>query len=102
MGEEVAAHAMVGFQMADDRLDGGTALQFALDRLGDAPSLARDVDPELVRLRGIVAAIAAVGDDARHLYADLRLHVRNDDGERVAVVRIARQRLHMGHELAAL
>jgi len=44
-------HAMVGFQMADDRLDGGTASQFALDRLGDAPSLARDVDPELMRLR---------------------------------------------------
>jgi hypothetical protein len=31
VGEEVAAHSVVGLQMADDRLDGGATPQFALD-----------------------------------------------------------------------
>ena len=32
VGEIVAAHAVLGFEMADDGLDGGPAAQFALDR----------------------------------------------------------------------
>ena len=52
--------------------------------------------------RGVVAAIAAVGDDAGEACADLRLDLRNYGRQRVAVVRVARQRLGVGDELAAL
>jgi hypothetical protein len=40
MGEIVAAHAVLGFEMSDDRLDGGASSQLALDDLGDAALLA--------------------------------------------------------------
>ena len=68
-GEIVSTHAMLGLGMADDRLDRRTAAEFAFDRLGDAASLARDIDLELVVGRSVVAAIAAVGDDAREVRA---------------------------------
>jgi hypothetical protein len=58
-------------EMTDARLDGGAAAQLAFDRFGDAPLLAGDVDLEPVVGRGVVAAIAAVGDDAREAGADL-------------------------------
>ena len=35
----VAAHAVLGFEMADDGLDGGAAAQLALDLVGHAPFL---------------------------------------------------------------
>jgi hypothetical protein len=63
-GEVVSAHAVLRLRVADDRFDGGTAAQLAFDGLGDAASLAGDIDLELVVGRGVVAAIAAVGDDA--------------------------------------
>lgn len=53
-------------------------------------------------LGGIVAAIAGIGDDAGETGADLRLGGGDDPGERMAVIRVARQRLDMGDELAAL
>ncbi len=46
--------------------------------------------------------ISAVGDDAGEAGADLRLHLGDHRRQRVAVVRIARQRLHVGDELADL
>ena len=55
MREVVAAHAMLGLEMADARLDGGAAAQVAFDRCGDAPFLAGDVDLEPVLDRGVVA-----------------------------------------------
>jgi hypothetical protein len=58
-------------------LDGGTAAQLAFDGLGDAASLAGDIDPELVTGRGVVAAIAAAGDDAGKARAD---HLRRRRG----------------------
>ena len=67
----------------------------------DAPLLAGGVDPELVLGRGVVAAIAGIGDDAVELVADERLHRRDDRGERVPVIRIAGQRGDMGDELTA-
>ena len=75
--------------------------EFAFDRLGDAASLTRDIDLELVVGRSVVAAIAAVGDDAREVRADLRLDLRDHGREGVAVVGVARHRLGVGDELAA-
>jgi hypothetical protein len=52
--EKVAAHAVFGLEVADDRLDGGSAARFKLD-LGRYPALvAGDEDSELV---GTSAAI---------------------------------------------
>ena len=48
-----------------------------------------------------MAAIAAVGDDAADRGADLLLHVGDDLRQRMAVVRIAGQRLHVRDELPA-
>ena len=51
--EIVAAHAVLGLEMADHRLDRGTALHLAADGGGDPADLARDPDPELV---GVIVA----------------------------------------------
>ena len=85
----------------DDRFDRRAAAEFTFDGLGDAASLAGDVDLERVVGRGVVAAIAAVGDDASEVGADLRLDLRDDGGERMAVIGVAGQRLGVGDELAA-
>lgn len=66
VGEEVSAHAVIGLGVADHRLDGGAALHLALDGLGHAPPLAGDEHPEFAVRRRIVAAIAAVGENALH------------------------------------
>jgi hypothetical protein len=71
-GEVVSAHAVLRFRVADDRFDGGTAAQLAFDGLGDAASLAGDIDPELVAGWGVVAAIAAY---RRHLRIRPRLSI---------------------------
>ena len=71
--EEVAAHAVFGLDVADDGFDGRAAAQFALDSVGDATPLARDIDLEPHVGRSVVAAIAAVGDDAGQGRADLGL-----------------------------
>ena len=47
-GEVVSAHAVLGLGVANDRFDRGAATQFAFDGLGDAASLAGDIDLELV------------------------------------------------------
>ena len=49
-----------------------------------------------------MAAIAAVGDDAGKVRADLHLDLRDHGREGVAVVGVARHRLGVGDELAAL
>ena len=61
--EIIAAEAVLGLEMADDRLDGGAAFHLAADRLGDTANLAADPDPELVRM--VVAAIAPMSDMGR-------------------------------------
>jgi hypothetical protein len=58
--EIVAAHAVLGLEMADDGLDGGPAAQFALDLRRYPSLLAGDKDPELVTGLCIVAAVALV------------------------------------------
>ena len=67
---------MLGLGVADDGFDGRASPQFALDGVGDAALLAGDIDLEPLVGRGVVAAIAAVGDDAGEARADLRLDLR--------------------------
>src|SRR3984957_10571619 len=98
----VSALAMLGLGVSDDQFDRRAAAEFAFGSLGDATSLARDIDLELVTGRGVVAAIAAVGDDAGEVGADLGLDLRDHGGERVTVVGVAGQRLGMGDELTTL
>ena len=76
-GEIVSANTMIGLGVTDDRFDRRAAAESALDGLGEAASLAGDVDLELVIGRSVVAAIAAVGDDAGKACADLRLDLRD-------------------------
>src|SRR5260221_13315031 len=71
--EMVAAHAVLGLEMTDDRLDRGSALHLAADGFGDVADLAADPNPELVRM--IVAAIAlmdAAGVGRREAAPDRR------------------------------
>ena len=102
IAEIVAAHPMLGFEMADDGLDGGASSHLALDLWGDAPLLACDEDPELVIGRRVVAAITLVGEETQNRIADERFHVGDHFRQGVAIVGIARQRFDMGYELAAL
>jgi hypothetical protein len=101
MGEVIAAHAVMFLEMADDGLNGGTPFELALDLRREAGLLAARVGLELVFGRSVVAAIASIGDTTLEHVADERLHLRNDRGERVPVIRIAGQRCGMGDELAA-
>jgi hypothetical protein len=86
MGEVIAAHVVVLLEVADDGLDGGPPLEFALDLRREAALLAAGVDLELVIGWGVVAAIAGIGDAAIEDIADERLHLRNDRAERVPVI----------------
>jgi hypothetical protein len=101
VGEIVAAHAVVVFAMADHWLDGGPALELALDLLGNAPLLAGGVDPELVIGPGIVAAIAGIGDDALEHIADRRSMTGMTDASVCPSQGFTGQRRHVGDELAA-
>lgn len=101
VGEMIAPHAVIVLEMTYYRLDGSTAFERAFDLIGDAALLARRVDPEPVLGRSVVAAVSGVGDDAFERVAEKRLDPWNDRGERVPVVRVARQRRDMGDELSA-
>lgn len=89
-GEVVSAHAVVGFQVADDGLDGCPAAQVALDRPRHAAFLSGGVDLEAVGRRCVVAAVSGVRDDSGKRDADLSLDHRNDGRERMAVIGFSR------------
>jgi len=61
----IAAHPVLGLQMADDWLDRGAAFHLAADPSGDAAHLAGDPDAEFVLM--VVAAIALVDRDTAGL-----------------------------------
>ena len=63
MGEVIAAHAVMFLEVADDRLDGGPPLNSRLIG-GVMRRFWLVLDLELVIGRGIVAAIAGIGDEA--------------------------------------
>lgn len=58
----------------------------------DTALLSCGVDAELVPGWRIVAATAGIGDDAVERVAEVRFDSWNDGGERVAVIRVSRQR----------
>ena len=101
MGQMIAAHAVLGLEVADNRFDGGAPSHLPFDLRRDAALLACSEDLELVFGRRIVAAIAGIGEDAFEDVADERFDPRDDLGERVAVLRIAGQRRDMSDVLAA-
>lgn len=71
-GEVVAAHPMLGLDVADDGLDGGAAAHLARDGRDDAAFLAlMNTCGSAVRM----AAIARVGEDAADLITDGFFHV---------------------------
>src|SRR3546814_17052945 len=80
MGEVIAIHPVVGFEMTDDGLDGGSSVELALDGLGDASLLSCCVDLELVAIGGVVIAIAGIGDAAGEPGAECRLGGGGDPG----------------------
>jgi len=69
--EVIATHAVLGFEMADDRLDRGTVLHLTADRTGHAAHVADDPDAAFVGV--VVAAIAPV--DMNVGLAQRRQHV---------------------------
>jgi hypothetical protein len=99
VGEVIAAHAVIVFEMSDDGLDGGATFELASDLLIDPSFLAGGADPKLMFRRGAVTAIAGIGEDAIEHVAEEFLHGRNDVRQRMPVVRVARRR-DMGDELA--
>jgi len=92
---------MIVLEMPDHGLDGGTTFELAFDLLIDPAPLAGGVDLELLFGRGIVTAIAGIGDDAIEHIAEERLHIGDDFGKSVPVIRVAGKRGDMGDELAA-
>ena len=86
--------------MADDRLDGGSALHLAADGGGDAADLAGDPDPEPVGMA--ITAITLVDVDAAGLDAGELLQIGDDGTEGMAIIRIAMQRLGVEDKLATL
>ena len=102
MVEVVAVHPVLVLEMPDHWFDGGAAAHLAFDLRRETAPLLGSVDFELVIGRRVVAAVAGVGVQALDLIADQLFDRRDDLGERVPIIRIARQRLGMDGELAAL
>jgi hypothetical protein len=73
--EVVAAHLVLGLDVADDGLDRGAATHLAADRGGDATHLGADPDAELLQV--IVPAGAFVDMDAAGLDPGQRLQLGN-------------------------
>ena len=91
---------VIGLEMADHRLDGGSASHLAADGLGDTADLAGDPDLEPVGV--VVTAIALVAMDSADRNACEPFEVGDDRTECVAVIGVAVQGLGMQHELPAL
>jgi hypothetical protein len=94
-----AAEMAVVFHVTDRGLDGGAAPQFAFDDAEYAALLAGDEDAAWAF--GVVAAVSLVDIGALDGPAGEPFGGGDDGAERVAVIRIAQQRLGVEHELAA-
>ena len=89
----------VGLHVADHGLDGGATSQFAFDEAEHAALLSGDENA--VWVCGVVAAVSLVDIGALDVAAGEPFGGVDDGAERVAVVRIARQRLGVQDELTA-
>lgn len=69
----IAVHAVLGLNMADERLDSRATLHLATDGTRDAADQTRDPNPEPVRM--VVAAVPFIDVDAASLQASELLHV---------------------------
>ena len=81
--EIIAAHAVLGLEMADNGLDRRPSLHLALDGGGGTSDLAGDPDPELVRV--VVALVALIQMDALGRDAGQLGEVGDHGAEGVAV-----------------
>ena len=89
----------VGLHVADHGLDRGATSQFAFDDVEHAALLSGDENA--VWVCGVVAAVSLVDIGALDVAAGEPFDGVDDGAERVAVVRIARQRLGVQDELTA-
>src|SRR5437764_3963127 len=80
--------------------NGGAAPHLATDRFRDPAHLAADPHPEFLFV--IVTSVPLVDMDAASLDAGLLLQFGDDRSQRMAVKRVAMQRLGVQHELAAV
>src|SRR5947207_4669028 len=94
--EIIAAHAVLGLGMADDRFDGGAAPHLATDRFRDPAHLAADPHPELLFV--ILTAVPLVDMDAAGLDGGLLLRFGDATAPRLAGKWAAMQRLGVQHE----
>src|SRR5262249_21433977 len=97
--EVVAAHPVLGLEVANDRLDRGTAAHLAADRGSDAAHLAADPDAEFVCV--VVTAIALVDMDAAGLDPGQRFQFGDHRPQSVAIKGVVVQGLGVQHKLAA-
>ena len=95
--EMAAAEVAIDLHVSDDGFDRRATSQFALDDAEDAALLTRDEDA--TRIGRVVAAISLVDIGALDGAAGELLGGINDAAERMPVIRVARQRLGVEHEL---
>ena len=88
--QEVPSKVAIGLHVADDGLDGGGPAQLASDGGRDAAFLAGDEDLSALGFHA-VAAISAINIGAGDGNACDPLHLLDLAGQRVAVIRVARQ-----------
>ena len=97
--EIATAQVTFGLEMTDDRLDGGSASQLALDNSEDTALLAGNEDaPRILR---VVAAVSLVDIGPLDRTAGERFGAVDDVPQGVTVVRIIGQRTGVQHEQAA-
>ena len=86
----VALHAVLVFDVTNERLDGGAASHLAFDGRRHSALLACRVDSELMAKGCIVAAVSGIGEKAINIIADDLLHVRNDLCQGMTVIWVTR------------
>jgi hypothetical protein len=79
MGQVITTHSVILLEMADHRLDRGSASEVSYDLRCNAALLTGGVDFEPM-LRRRIGPISGIGDDALNGAADQLLRSRDDTG----------------------
>ncbi len=87
VGEVTAAHAVLGLEVPNHRLDRLTPPHLALDRWRHAPLLARSIYAELIGGRRFVATVSGIGENALDGAPDEHLYVEDNSFGRVSASR---------------